>query len=383
MLNSPYIMQDIERFTVENINKISLVLLENASLRDKHLDNFLIFILKTFKNEAECLSKLKVMDTKRINQADGTVEQIFATVLSIKGIRLAGDIEAAAILLTSSYNPKIFSRLVRWYFKKKKASRKLTRDICSEIFKIKRIARIKEVEESSDNECSEGSMLQTASSDGAASSEEQDAVENTNCGLICTGSTAENAHSRANFFFAKKKVVDDDVAVQRLLKLLNVIVCNSGSNIKDFYHITTLLRMRNKTAKEIVNTYIRNLKDYTNLESCFIEGLRISPKMIFIFPQVYRKVQEFFNWAEFIDVIKERPRLDIGCLNSVKVPPEMLGQILYGLKMGRDVVKSQIRKMNLDELLGLKLPRNRKIEDAIQSRIDNIKRKQESETKHA
>lgn len=369
-------MQDIEKFTVENINKISLVLLENAPLRDKHLDNFLIFILKVFKNEAECLSKLKVMDTKKINQADDTIDQIFTTVLSIKGVRLTGDIESAAILLTSSYNPKIYSRLVRWYFRKKKASRKLTREICSEIFRTKKITWIKDVEADSDSECIEENVLHTASSDSATSSEEQGVVQDTDNGSVCTDSAAEDARRKVGLFFAKQKEIDDDVVAQRLLKLLSVIVENSRSNIKDFYYITTLLRMKSKTAKDVVNMYIRNLKDCNNLETCFLDGLRMSPKMIFIFPQVYRKLQSF-NWAEFIDVIKERPRLDVGCLSSVKMPPETLEPILYRLKMGRNIVKSQIRKMNLDELLGLKLPQSRKIEDAIQSRIDHLRRKQE------
>lgn len=371
-------MQDIEKFTIENINKISLVLLENAPLREKHLDNFLIFILKVFKNEAECLSKLKVMDTKKINQADDTLEQIFGTVLSIKGVRLEGDIESAAIPLTSSYNPKIFSRLVRWYFGKKQASRKLAQEICLEIFQIKRIECIKDVEASSDGECSEEDVEDTASCDDGVSSNEQDAEQESDNEADMDGA-AEGAG--LGLLFSKKKAVDDDVVVQRLLKLLHVIVGNSRSNIKDFYYITTLLRMKSKTAKEIVNTYIRNLKDCSDLENHFLDGLRVSPKMIFIFPQVYRKVASF-NWPEFVDVIKRRPRLDIGCLSSVKMPPEALGEILHSMKMGKMIVKSQIRKMNLDELLGLRLPRNRRIDDAVQTRIDHLRRKQEGETKH-
>ncbi|KAL0265792.1 UNVERIFIED_CONTAM: hypothetical protein PYX00_011507 [Menopon gallinae] len=379
--NPRAVREDVEKFTIENVNKISLTLLENAHLRDKHLDNFLVFILKAFKDEAECLAKLKVMDTRKMNRAEDTRAQIVATVLSIKGVRLGGDIESAAIVLTSRYTQRIFSKLIRWYFGGARASRQLARDICSEVFRIKRIACIKGTESSSDSGDARGGALHDAPGDSEGSTELQYSEGDDDGGAVWEDNAAGDADNGDGLFVKKKKGVEDGVAVQRLLKLLKVIVDRSKSDIRDFYHITTLLRMQGKTAKEVVNAYIKNLGNCDDLESCFLDGLRISPKMIFIFPQVYRKVQNF-SWQEFIDVIKERPRLDVGCLSSVKMPPETLGQILHELRMGEDIVKSQIRKMDLRELLELELPRNRRTDAAVKSRIDNLRRQHGDEAEN-
>lgn len=350
--------EDLEQFTINNVNKISLALLENSQLKHRYLDDFLLFILKSFSDEAECLSKLKVLDTKRLNNRfSKTTDQIFSTVLSIKDVQVSKSIESTTLFLTTNQNKKLFNRLAKWYFLRVRASKHFVHRICTEIFLLKNVERIKEIEISEEEE-------------ETSSAEEAGLVD----GRVVSFARRERKPGSGGLdsVFRKKKGPEKDVVLGQLLKVLEVVVEKSRSSARDFYSIATLLRIRNRKTRKVINLYFKNLRKCPELGDLFLEGLETTSKMIMVFPQVYRKATAF-DWTKFVGLAKKKRRIDLEYLRPVAIPPEVLGQVLKELKNGEEVVKAQIKKMDLAELSSLGGLENTAIQEAVRRRVEFLK----------
>ncbi len=344
-------IEDIEKFTIDNVNKISLTLLDDAGLREKHLDNFLIFILGAFKDEPDCLSKLKVLDKGKINtdQPQDVASQIFLTVLSIKGVRLAKDIEHTSLYLCVAHNKKIFNRIVKWYFTRREASPRFVGSICDEIRKIRDTDHLEEADASGEG----------GDTEEAGNSEDSDTEEHTQ---DSTGMVPVNR---------KDKRRKEQILLDKLVVLLDIVVKKTRCGIRDFCAMTTLLRIRHADIARIVRTYVKKINDDGKLQALFFDTLRQSPLLMLVFPQVHQKISDF-DWDAFIDIVKDKRRADLGCLRFVDVPFAALKRIAHEVKRNDEVLKTHIKKMSLDELRCLGAVADSKISDAIASKIKSL-----------
>ena len=360
---------EIEKFTIENINGISLTLLENPDLKRKHLDNLLLFIVGAFENEAECLAKLKVLNKKRKKKIDceseSVVRQIFLTVLSIKDVEIVGEIERMSLSLLMDCEKNFFVKIVKWYFLREEASKGFAGKICAEILRIKNVKCIKSEAIGSEEEGEGGKSV----APGAGEDDFVDANE-----LRKAGGGGLDA-----FFSKKRQKKDTEVAFRRLIGLLKIVVKKNQSRIRDFYPIMSLMRIRDAKIKEIVDFYVKRLRVDERVLGLFFEGLRLSPKMIFVFPQIYNRAENF-DWQEFVDILKSR-KLELECLRFVKVPASAFKEILGGVKIDPGIAKAQIKKMEIGELRLLGTPRDRKVSAAIDARIANLESKAAESTR--
>lgn len=337
-INNFTVPMDLEKFTKENCNKISLVLNENSTLREDNLDNFILFIMEEFEDKNECLAKLKVLDVRRLNTKR---ESIFSTIMSIKGVKMHYNIERTSIYVMCNFSSKLFNFLVRVSFSDCcKVTRNFPREICKGIFKAKGI-RIDKEEQSESETC-----ISDENSEEPFMTDYQD------------------IDGRFTFRYNK---LNGNVKLDNLLLLLELVI--SKARERDFNYIVALLKLNNERSRKVVVKYVKNL-DREVLGSLYFESLEKSNTLLIILADVSR-ILDPFNYDELFRRLEKRNNIDFGHFVQLRIPVDSILKIL-NVKKYKTLLIKQIMKLGLEDLKLLTEVEDKRIAKLVGRRIESL-----------
>ncbi|KCZ75290.1 hypothetical protein H311_03735, partial [Anncaliia algerae PRA109] len=346
-------------------------------------------------------------------------EEILYTVFSIKEFNTE-DSSFYACLEAIQLNDSNLNDVIGWYFTNTKYSTKFVKILVEELCKERHmnlIQRIEEMNEEMNIEESEEDSFDECEEDLEEDSE--DKMENSHCSDLeeneavdledsCDNNEEKHLDDKKLTTESNDKNIEDnknskentnEIEMQEngeeilssaqlnairfalkgnknvflrdgIIKVLNKIMKHSSTAIESFFTVLMLLKLKDSSLKEPIKYYIKNLEKNELIQEYYFYGLRQEKIFMSVFNTIFRKIDNF-NWEEFLQIIKEKKIKEIECLAQEKIPLHLLKNCEMV-----DIIKQQIRFMDIDELFIMQECKFKRVRDSIRTRLHFLSKKE-------